>query len=423
MPLIDTTPRATTMAVVHVELPEHAKDLLRDEDTRLQEAVGLALSLEGVQILHTSIIDLKDPSPRTLLKSGKVEELGIVFDAAKIDVVVLNCHVSPSQQRNLELEWKRKVIDRTGLILEIFARRARTKAGQLQVELARAMYQQSRLVRLWTHLERQRGGLGKTGGPGERQIELDRRKLRDQISGIKEELEDVERERALQRKARARAGMPVIALVGYTNAGKSTLFNALVGDEALAKDQLFATLDPLMRKAKLPSGREVIFSDTVGFVSDLPHQLVEAFHATLEEVCLADVLLHVHDAASDDAKAQHQDVLDVLSKIGAAEVPVIDVNNKVDLLPEGNISEVHGIPVSGLKATGLGALYDAIEERLSARERVYEFDVPAADGRRIAWLHAHGQILNEMQLLEDNSTYRITVKLAPEEAEAFRKLL
>lgn len=418
----DTTPRATTLAVVHIELPERGRDPLRDEDARLQEAVGLALSLEGVEILYTALIDLKDPSPRTLLKSGKVAELGLVFEAAGVDVVVMNAPLSPTQQRNLELEWKRKVIDRTGLILEIFGRRARTKAGQLQVELARAMYQQSRLVRLWTHLERQRGGLGKTGGPGERQIELDRRKLRDQISSIKEELEDVEQERTLQRKARARAGMPVVALVGYTNAGKSTLFNALVGDEALAKDQLFATLDPLMRKAKLPSGREVIFSDTVGFVSDLPHQLVEAFRATLEEVCLSDLLIHVHDAASPDVMAQHQDVLDVLGKIGAAEVNIVDVNNKVDLLPAGSMGGVEGLPVSGLNSTGLEALYAAIEAKLSTRERVYEFDVPAADGRRMAWLHAHGQLVGDMQLLDDQATYRIAVKLAPEEAEAFRKL-
>ncbi len=418
---IDHRRGKTRAVVLHVAETAFTKksDNQREPEAQLTEAVGLALALE-LDIVLSDIVKLAKASPRTLIGSGKVETLADTIASAGAELVIVNGELTPTQQRNLEVAWQRKVIDRTGLILEIFADRARTHAGRLQVELAALTYQQSRLVRTWTHLERQRGGMGKTGGPGETQIELDRRMIRDRIAKIRDELRDVENTRALHRKARTKAGLPVVALVGYTNAGKSTLFNALVNDDdAFTQDMLFATLDPLMRKLRLPSGREIILSDTVGFISDLPHELVEAFHGTLEEVALADVLLHVHDGSSTDAPMQDRDVKTVLTTLGAENIPTLDVCNKVDLLPDGMPPYIDGLPVSGLKGQGLEALLAALEQTLGARESDFTFLVPAADGRKIAWLHAHGEVL-KMELVGDD--YRITARLLPEDAEIFTRM-
>ncbi|MBI1362831.1 MAG: GTPase HflX [Proteobacteria bacterium] len=410
--------------VVHVELPSalkpqsHGVVNRRTTELQLEEAVNLADAL-ALEVLHSEGITLSRVNPRTLIGSGRVEMLAATIADLQVDVVIVNTRLTPTQQRNLELDLKTKVIDRTGLILEIFGDRARTHAGRLQVELAALTYQQSRLVRTWTHLERQRGGLGKTGGPGERQIELDRRMIRTRIKAIKDELAEVEKTRALHRKARTKAGLPSVALVGYTNAGKSTMFNALVGDASIAQDMLFATLDPLMRKMTLPNGREIILSDTVGFISDLPHELVEAFHATLEEVSLADLLIHVHDGSSDDAPEQDRDVKGVLKSLGADKIPVIDVCNKMDLM-ENNLSLVQGLECSALTGKGVPEVLAAIEEHFAAGEAEYIFTIPAADGKRIAWLHAHGDV-TDMQLEETN--YIVKVRLSEEDANIFRQLM
>ena len=421
---VDRQRQITSACVVHVEMPaalkqkSHGVTNRRTSDVQLEEAVNLADAL-GLDVVYSETITLNKVNPRTLVGSGRIEMLAEVIEDQDIDVVILNVRLTPTQQRNLELDLKRKVIDRTGLILEIFADRARTHAGRLQVELASLSYQQSRLVRTWTHLERQRGGLGKTGGPGERQIELDRRMIRARIKAIKDELTEVEKTRALHRKARTKAGLPSVALVGYTNAGKSTLFNALVGDASVAQDMLFATLDPLMRKMTLPNGREIMLSDTVGFVSDLPHELVEAFHATLEEVALADLLIHVHDGSSDDAIEQDRDVKGVLKSIGAGEIPVIDVCNKMDLM-EGNIAMVSGYACSALTKQGIPQVLRAMEDHFAANEQEYSFHVQAADGKRIAWLHAHGEVL-DMQL--DDTDYIVKVRMTEEDANIFEKMM
>lgn len=422
---VDRRKKPTRAVVLHVELPLGTQSAsvgsttMRAPETRLDEAVNLADAL-GVDIVHSDIISLNKITPRALIGSGKIEELAETFTDMEVELVVVNEKLTPTQQRNLEVDWKCKVIDRTGLILEIFADRARTHAGRLQVELAQLNYQQSRLVRAWTHLERQRGGLGKTGGPGERQVELDRRMLRDRITKIKKELEEVEKTRALHRKARTKAGLPVVALVGYTNAGKSTLFNAMVGDESQAKDMLFATLDPLMRKMALPNGREIVLSDTVGFVSDLPHELVEAFHATLEEVSLADLLIHVHDGSSEDAIAQDKDVKQVLKSIKADKVEVIDVANKIDLLPENHMPTVDGLPASGLKHKGVEDILAAIEGYFASNEREYCYKIPAADGKKLSWLHAHGEVL-DTQMVEDE-IFTVRVRLSEEDAAIFEQM-
>lgn len=381
---------------------------IRAAEARLAEAVGLAASI-GVAIVHSAVYPLRTRRPSTLLGEGQVAAVGEAVREQGVQVVVVDAALTPVQQRNLERDWGCKVIDRTGLILEIFGERARTREGSLQVELAHLEYQRTRLVRSWTHLERQRGGFGFLGGPGESQIEIDRRLIGERIVKLKKELEQVRRTRGLHRRAREKVPHPVIALVGYTNAGKSTLFNALTGADVYAQNQLFATLDPTMRAIRLPSGRTVILSDTVGFISELPTQLVEAFRATLEEVAAADIILHVRDVAHPDSAAQRADVLAVLNEM--AEGPdapldpdwtsrVIEVLNKADLL--GGIEALEaqaapwageGIAVSALTGEGLDTLRQALDERLNAGLVVTELALPPADGAGLAWLYQHGEVL------------------------------
>jgi GTP-binding protein HflX len=402
----------------------------RAAEARLAEAVGLAASI-GVTIVHQAIHPLRGRRPSTLLGEGQVEMVRQALVEQQAGLVVVDAALTPVQQRNLERAWGVKVIDRTGLILEIFGERARTREGALQVELAHLEYQRTRLVRSWTHLERQRGGFGFLGGPGESQIELDRRLIGERIVRLKKELEQVRRTRSLHRRARERVPYPVIALVGYTNAGKSTLFNALTGAGVHAQDQLFATLDPTMRQITLPSGRQAILSDTVGFISDLPTQLVEAFRATLEEVAAADVILHVRDVAHPDRAAQRADVHAVLD--GMAEGPeatldagwrgrCIEVLNKADLLggPEAIAARFPGaLAVSALTGEGLDALRAALDARLGASLVTERVELPASDGARIAWLYRHGEVIARE---EAEGRLRLTVRLSPADRARFAQL-
>jgi GTP-binding protein HflX len=385
---------------------------------QLFEAVGLAESL-GLEVVESESVQLKEINPSSLLGGGKVLEWAERVAAHQLEVVVVDASLSPRQQRELEEGMKTKVLDRTGLILEIFARRARTAAGKLQVELAQLNYQSTRLVRQWTHLERQRGGLGKTGGPGERQLEIDKRLIRERIAGVKKELQTVEQTRGLQRMARAKAHLPTVALVGYTNAGKSTLFNQLVSAGTLVADALFATLDPLMRRLELPGGLDILLIDTVGFIADLPHELVEAFKATLEEVVLADVLLQVHDLSNPEWMAQARDVDVVLAEIGADIKRVIHVYNKIDKLETGDRVPKNGIGVSGLTGAGVQELLEAVEKTLKSNWQTLDVVVPAGDGRRLAWLYAHGEVV-EKQLTDEE--WHLKVKLRADDLGLWHKL-
>ncbi len=353
-------------------------------------------------MVHTAVLPLRTRRSSSLLGEGQVEAQAEAIRAAQVAVAVVDAQLSPVQQRNLERDWGCKVIDRTGLILDIFGERARTKEGALQVELAHLEYQRSRLVRSWTHLERQRGGFGFLGGPGETQIEADRRLIGDRIVRVRKELEQVRRTRGLHRAARNRVPFPVVALVGYTNAGKSTLFNALTGAQVHAQDQLFATLDPTMRGLWLPSGRRVILSDTVGFISDLPTELVAAFRATLEEVAEADVILHVRDVAHPDSASQRADVLAVLDGMvrdGTLDEcwpsRTIEVLNKADLLggPEAVPVRDGCVAVSAITGDGLAVLKSAIDARISEGMELADYTVPVQDGARLAWLYEHGEVV------------------------------
>ncbi len=399
----------------------------RDPNARLAEAVGLAAALD-LEIAEALIAQVRQPRPATLFGLGKLAEIGELCQAAGADVVVVDDALTPVQQRNLEKAWNAKVVDRTGLILEIFARRARTAEGRLQVELARLDYERSRLVRTWTHLERQRGGFGFLGGPGETQIEADRRLIGERIIRLKADLADVRRTRGLARRARRRVPYPAIALVGYTNAGKSTLFNRLTGAKVLARSALFATLDPTLRRLPLPDGRPAILSDTVGFISDLPHELVEAFRATLDEVREADIILHVRDISGAQSEAEARDVATVLEELGLgpdAGRRILEVWNKVDAVAVDDrpalIARARrggAVAVSALTGEGIETLVDTLAAMVDDGPEI-TFRLAAADGEGLAWLYRHGRV-SSREMTPEGAIVR--ARLDPQALGRFQRL-
>jgi len=414
--------------VVCPTLARELPHLSRSPGSRRDEAVGLARAID-LTVVGAETVSLNAVRPATYIGKGKVEAIAAKVKAEAIDLVVLDCALSPAQQRNLERAFDCKVIDRTGLILEIFGRRARTAEGALQVELAHLDYQRSRLVRSWTHLERQRGGFGFLGGPGESQIETDRRLIRERIVRIERELEGVKRRRALQRASRTAVPYPIVALVGYTNAGKSTLFNRLTRAEVTAADMLFATLDPTMRLIRLPHGGSAILSDTVGFISDLPTTLISAFRATLEEVRGADVIVHVRDISHADSDAQSNDVHAILAELGVADRAdrVIEVWNKIDLLdPDGRSAladeeKTHAAPPLAISATtgeGIDRLLQAIEDRLARGRSLVELTLDNGDGRGLHWLYEHAEVMSRR---DEESGLHLTVRVPADQIERVKR--
>lgn len=402
-------------------------DAIRGMRARLDEGMALTTAL-GLEVAEGVVVPVARARPATLFGSGKVDEIKAQLEAAPVDLVVINRPLTPIQQRNLEKAWNVKVIDRIWLILEIFADRARTREGRLQVELARLGYQRSRLVRSWTHLERQRGGRGFLAGPGESQIETDRRIIDDKVAKLKLQLTEVVRTRELHRKNRREVPYPVVALVGYTNAGKSTLFNRVTGAAVVAKDMLFATLDPTMRALELPSGRRIILSDTVGFVSELPTGLIAAFRATLEEVKEAALIIHVRDIADPDTAAQRRDVLQVLGELGLGHrLPhdVLEFRNKLDLLDGDARDQVlneaaradDAVAGSSMTGEGLDGLLRAIDARLAVGDELADFDVPHSDGQALAWLYAHGDVAARA---DDEAAAHVSVRLKPQDISRFQ---
>ena len=400
---------------------------MRSPHARLEEAIGLARAI-NLEIAHAALQPVRQWRPNALLGEGAVETLAKIVEEKSILVAVIDAALTPVQQRNLERAWKCKVIDRTGLILEIFGERARTHEGRLQVELAALSYQRSRLVRSWTHLERQRGGFGFLGGPGESQLETDRRLIGDRIVKLKREIDGVKRTRGLQRRARKRVPYPAIALVGYTNAGKSTLFNRLTSAHVVAADALFATLDPTVRGIELPSGRKAILSDTVGFISELPTQLVAAFRATLEEVAEADLIVHVRDIHHPDSEAQRADVHAVLTELGLGDRiahGMIEALNKVDLLDPERRSQIShqarrngdAVPVSAATGEGCDSLLASIDERVAGDRDLVSLDVPMSDGAALAWLYAHGEVVSRH---DDESAAHVAVRLSAADLGRYR---
>lgn len=421
---IDQRPHPTRTYVLYPHIKEHANRGI-DPETRLEEACGLAHAIH-IDLVASRWVKLREIRPATFIGGGLIEELQPFFDTEGIELIIVDATLTPIQQRNLEKKWGSKVIDRTGLILEIFGERASTAEGRLQVNLAALNYQRSRLVRSWTHLERQRGGTSTTGGPGESQLEIDKRLIEQRITRIQKDLDKVKQRRALQRKGRQKVPYPIVALVGYTNAGKSTLFNSLTKANVMAEDMLFATLDPTMRLYKLPSGREIILSDTVGFISDLPTQLVAAFRATLEEVLEADLILHVRDSHNANTVSQANDVAKVLRDLGLdpESDTIIEVMNKADLLGEEEVeilkerasSGTQSLFISALAKDGLAPLTQRIDAYFDHFTTLRVIDLEASNGKALAWLYANGRVEN---IDENDEQLSVSVKLGHKEFKQF----